>query len=291
MSWAKLDDAILDNGKIAQAGTLGLLLHVAGITWCARNLTDGRIPKAKVSCLLNLCGIYVDRGNDSGCAPGCPPGCPPGSPAQVSGVSIDHPDADGIALHLSSVGLWHDRGEEWELHDYLKYNPSREEVLAKRQHAREKKQRQRSDSDVRPAGSPPACPPGTLRGSPDAVPIPPVPVPVPLQKEKDTESRRGRRLPSDFVLTTERRAMALAKGLPATRHQEEFEKFTDHFHALPGARGRKVDWDATWRNWCAHAVEWAGNGKRGIKAEPKYDDGAVARLKAEQAELLRRDHG
>ena len=45
--WARLDDAILDNPEeIIAAGPLGFALHVAAITWCARNLTDGFIPQA-----------------------------------------------------------------------------------------------------------------------------------------------------------------------------------------------------------------------------------------------------
>jgi hypothetical protein len=36
------------------------------------------------------------------------------------------------------------------------------------------------------------------------------------------------------------------------QHQErteELEKFRDYWIAQPGVKGRKVDWDATWRNW------------------------------------------
>lgn len=31
---------------------------------------------------------------------------------------------------------------------------------------------------------------------------------------------------------------------------ETFERFRDHWLAQPGQKGVKVDWDATWRNWC-----------------------------------------
>jgi hypothetical protein len=118
MAWAAIDDAILDNGKIGRAGALGLLLHTAAIVWCARNLTDGRIPKAKVPCLLNLSGVLVAPGNDAGV------------PRRgVGDAERVRPDADAIAEHLAAVGLWHDRGDEWELHDYLEYNPSRAHVL------------------------------------------------------------------------------------------------------------------------------------------------------------------
>jgi hypothetical protein len=64
--------------------------------------------------------------------------------------------------------------------------------------------------------------------------------------EKKRESRASR-LPSDFSLTPERRLVAEAETLPAER---TFEKFRDYWRAIPGAKGRKLDWDATWRNWC-----------------------------------------
>lgn len=55
------------------------------------------------------------------------------------------------------------------------------------------------------------------------------------------------RLPPDFILTAERRAIAEAERIDADR---EFKKFTDHWLSASGAKARKHDWDATWRNWC-----------------------------------------
>ena len=97
MAWVKLDDAILDNHKIIRAGPLGFMLHVAAITWCGRNLTDGLIPKCKARLLL------------------------------------EHERFPDLAQVMVEVGLWHDRGDCWEVHDYLEYNPSRADVLAKRE--------------------------------------------------------------------------------------------------------------------------------------------------------------
>lgn len=55
------------------------------------------------------------------------------------------------------------------------------------------------------------------------------------------------RLPEDFSLTPERRIVAEAETLPADR---TFAKFCDYWRAASGAKARKHDWDATWRNWC-----------------------------------------
>lgn len=37
----------------------------------------------------------------------------------------------------------------------------------------------------------------------------------------------------------------------------EHMKFTDYFNSVAGARGRKRDWNATWRNWIRKAAEYA----------------------------------
>lgn len=40
----------------------------------------------------------------------------------------------------------------------------------------------------------------------------------------------------------------------------ELEKFQNYWRASPGAKGRKVDWGLTWRNWILKAIELEGNG-------------------------------
>lgn len=37
----------------------------------------------------------------------------------------------------------------------------------------------------------------------------------------------------------------------------EHLKFTDYFNSVAGAKGRKRDWNATWRNWIRKAAEYA----------------------------------
>jgi hypothetical protein len=167
MAWAAIDDAILDNPKLGRAGALGLLLHLAAISWCARNLSDGRLPKHKVPCLLNLAGVYVVPGND--------PGVPRRGPVAADPV---RPDVEAIADHLAAVGLWHDRGESWELHDYLKYNPSRAEVLERRAATRTRVQKHRTVSGCNGVGNALRTPLLTSH-----------PLPLPLEEEKDPDAR------------------------------------------------------------------------------------------------------
>jgi len=82
--------------------------------------------------------------------------------------------------------------------------------------------------------------------------------PRPDQTKEDREARAPRsglatRIPSDFGLTPERRAIAEAEKADPER---EFASFTDHWRAASGAKARKHDWDATWRNWCRRAADF-----------------------------------
>jgi hypothetical protein len=47
-------------------------------------------------------------------------------------------------------------------------------------------------------------------------------------------------------------------GLPSPTG--EVARMMDHFAAAPGARGVKLDWSATWRNWSGRAAEYARPG-------------------------------
>lgn len=54
----------------------------------------------------------------------------------------------------------------------------------------------------------------------------------------------------------------------------ELERFRDYWRAQPGAKGRKTDWPATWRNWIRRAIEQEGKGNgphRGGSAQGRAD--------------------
>jgi hypothetical protein len=85
---------------------------------------------------------------------------------------------------------------------------------------------------------------GGVAGSEGGGLFPPSPPSPPATR---AHAFRGTRLPEDFLLTTERRAAALAEGVDPAR---TFAKFCDYWRGVSGAKGTKLDWDATWRNWC-----------------------------------------
>lgn len=81
---------------------------------------------------------------------------------------------------------------------------------------------------------------------------------------------RATRLPDDFSLTDERRLVAEVEKLPAER---TFAKFCDYWHSASGAKARKLDWDATWRNWCRTEADrcgpkFSGNGAHAPATQP-----------------------
>ncbi len=62
------------------------------------------------------------------------------------------------------------------------------------------------------------------------------------------------RLPSDWVLPEAWRQWAEINFAPdAAAVAAEADRFKDYWIAQPGAKGRKRDWAATWRNWCRNA--------------------------------------
>lgn len=71
---------------------------------------------------------------------------------------------------------------------------------------------------------------------------------------------RGTRLPTAWKLDTQliteaKRARTEAGLAPLTdvELRAEGAKFRDHWHAAAGAKGVKLDWLATWRNWIRNA--------------------------------------
>lgn len=81
-------------------------------------------------------------------------------------------------------------------------------------------------------------------------------------KPSKASKARGTRLPDgwqpDQALVDWTRANA-----PAAANALEVERFRDYWTAQPGAKGRKTDWAATWRNWARRCQEQASGPHRG----------------------------
>ncbi len=154
MPWVKLDDAFFDNIKIIEAGRDARDLYIAGLCFCARRLTDGFIPEGQVPRLAADAGVE---------------------------------NAPCLATKLLTVGLWESTEGGYEVHDYLEYNPSRDEALALRQvrseagrvggqHSGESKREAKAKASA--IATPEA------NEEQNTYPVP-VPVPVPLTPDPD----------------------------------------------------------------------------------------------------------
>jgi hypothetical protein len=99
MGWAKFDDKYLTNRKIMQAGLEARALHQASIIYCAGELTDGLIPGGVI---FKLCALS------------------------------DIVNVESTVDRLVELNLYEKTDAGYMVHDYLDYNPSREQVLKTR---------------------------------------------------------------------------------------------------------------------------------------------------------------
>lgn len=207
MTWAKLDDQFPTHPKVMRAGPEASWLFVAGLCYCAQHLTDGAIPKCSVPTL----------------------------------ASVKNPKK--LAARLVEVGLWEEAHDDYLVHDYLAYNPARDEVEAERDRkrvagAKGASSRWNGTSDSTRHGSPHE----TGIGTRDA------PVPVP-------NNRRKRLPPQDYEPTDKHQSFALEQGLNLTNER-------DHWLDWCGANGRLYsDVDKGFSTWLRQAVTFGRGGK------------------------------
>ena len=87
----------------------------------------------------------------------------------------------------------------------------------------------------------------------------------PAEIARDRDRDRDRELKKEPSLRSGRVHEATGSRLPDEWQPSEpgydgatpgtLAKFRDYWRAQPGAKGRKADWDATWRNWCRRDAE------------------------------------
>lgn len=89
---------------------------------------------------------------------------------------------------------------------------------------------------------------------------------LPVAAQAAPANTRGTRLPTDWRPDDEA-IQEMRRRFPGIDLKTEHEKFTNYWRSQPGARGRKTDWLATWRNWVIRASEQAprnGSSANGI---------------------------
>lgn len=95
MAWAKLDDQFFYNKKIAQVDGPAKLLYIASLVYTANQLTDGFLPERAVRFIAS---------------------------------TADVANCQEFARQLLDVGLWDATDDGYQIHDYLEWNPSKEQV-------------------------------------------------------------------------------------------------------------------------------------------------------------------
>lgn len=115
MSWLKIDDGIMDHPKVEaaidEAGPWVVAVYLRSMCHAAKGLTDGKISRRAAKRLL-----------------------------------ADVDESDAVLGALVANGLWDDLGGNYQVHDYLDYNPTREKVQAEREAARLRKDASRKRS-------------------------------------------------------------------------------------------------------------------------------------------------
>lgn len=86
------------------------------------------------------------------------------------------------------------------------------------------------------------------------------------RRPKPKADPKGTRLPEEWELPRPWGVWALQAGLTIPEVREQGARFKDYWHGVPGAKGRKADWQATWRNWIRRVIEERSTGGRNGKA-------------------------
>jgi hypothetical protein len=112
----------------------------------------------------------------------------------------------------------------------------------------------------------------------------PGPVPRTRRGEEDepsaqTGTRAGAatRLPQDWSPSDKEMLWAKSQR-PDLNLTETVERFRDYWIAQPGARGRRADWSATWRNWVRNERQNHGAPMRSGKVVPLQPQRTAGRL-------------
>lgn len=103
-----------------------------------------------------------------------------------------------------------------------------------------------------------------------------------------TSKAKGSRLPIDWKPDDADLTFALSQNMNHEEIKDEADKFRDFWCAKPGAGGVKLDWSATWRNWCRNrrgqGSRQAGNANAsGNRSKPSSMAGILAERRRQAA--------
>jgi hypothetical protein len=284
MGWVRLDDQLYANAKVVACPPDAFKLFIMGLTWVSSNLTDGYLPSHIVKFLSS-----------------------PRSYLKLSET-------------LVRVGLWDKVSEEdgWRVHNYLTYNPSEQEVKARKKGVADRvaryKETHQAAQDNALVTRYPDTESDALVTPPPSHPIPshivtkvttsfgpvtesePEPNPAPKVAAKP-KTKRKCQFPPDFVFEERMRewTSAVNAAQQGATLEEEFDKFRD-WHTARGSI--MADWGAAFRTWLgnyrprprqlAPASITPGTRMDGLRAIWEADKASRAVVEASGIEVPRR---
>jgi hypothetical protein len=110
---------------------------------------------------------------------------------------------------------------------------------------------------------------------------------VEIPPKREGKNSIGSRIPENFIPNDVASKVAVDLNLSNPAFQSELDNFLDYWRSVPGAKGRKLDWQATFRVWLRKSVKFKtgfGNGKRNErKSIADLADARLAEIESTQA--------
>lgn len=122
---------------------------------------------------------------------------------------------------------------------------------------------------------------------------PTIPEPEPELVKRDTNvsPKNGTRLSPDWFLSKHLGEWSISEGASHDLVRVEADKFRDYWIGVAGAKGRKVDWDATWRNWIRKAIADNAPRLRAIEGSAQGQERSQRIIKAAAAGTTKQEWG
>lgn len=266
--WFKVDDQLPMNPKV-----IGLPLEALGLwticgAWSAAQLTDGFVPDRVVSAML---GSHASGTLSASL-----------SRTLSSAAKQDAKRSLGDPVQsLLDAGLWVQAKGGYQYHDWGEFQPTRAAVEATRKRMadigrrggkarsttadkqdakRTAKQdgkraaKQNANSAAKPrTRTRTHIEDSTIVESGQLALVTDHTAPA-----KAGASQHGTRLPDNWVPARSDTNLATEERHSPEWLTDQLDRFRDYWAGVAGQRGRKVDWDATWRNWIRRSAETTG---------------------------------
>jgi hypothetical protein len=144
MAWVKIDDAFCDHPKVRSVGAIGQAIQVAAFCYCGRFLTDGFLSGSVAEAIIQSVIAPVTGLDETVAGSATSQRQGNGTVYTIglnSGVICRDVGEFGWSAIMVNSGLWDEVDGGYVVHDYLDYNPSKDEILARKSqlHAAQKK--------------------------------------------------------------------------------------------------------------------------------------------------------